>query len=140
MFMVMKRVSLPAAVSVWIFICCMSLPPVAQGQSQSQPVKPAGKPSMEPNRQKAAQSSAQMDVLRQLSVSLETLVAKVSPAVVEVLVTGFGPVEDATGNKTAVVGRQSALGSGVIVDPEGYIITNAHVLTNARNIEVVVTT
>jgi serine protease Do len=138
MFIVMKRLSLSAAVSLWIFICCTSMPLVTRGQSQ--PAKPAGKPSIELNRQKAAQSSEQIDVLRQLNVSLETLVAKVSPAVVEVLVAGFGPVEDAAGNKTAVVGRQSTLGSGVIVDPEGYIITNAHVLANARNIEVVVTT
>ena len=64
---------------------------------------------------------------------------KVSPAVVEVLVTGFGPVEQTDDNKTALVGRQSKVGSGVIVDPVGYIITNAHVVSNARSIDVTIT-
>jgi len=70
--------------------------------------------------------------------SLQTLVAKVSPAVVEVLVTGLGPVEETDEDKTALVGRQSKEGSGVIVDPGGYIVTNAHVVGGARSIEVVV--
>src|ERR1035441_6427257 len=34
------------------------------------------------------------------------------------------------------VAEQEASGSGVIVDPDGYIITNAHVVRNARRIEV----
>ena len=33
--------------------------------------------------------------------------------------------------------RQSSLGSGVIVDPAGYIITNNHVIANADEIKIV---
>src|SRR5262245_9645382 len=66
------------------------------------------------------------DALHQLDTALKTLTARVSPAVVEVLVSGFGGDSDDSGN-TAVVSRQQSVGSGVIVDPSGYIITNAHV-------------
>src|SRR5271166_5683433 len=34
------------------------------------------------------------NLLRELDSSLETLVAKVSPAVVQIMVTGYGPVEE----------------------------------------------
>jgi len=37
-----------------------------------------------------------------------------------------------------VIGRQRAIGSGVIVDPQGYIVTNAHVVKGAQQIDVVV--
>src|SRR6266568_6171621 len=68
------------------------------------------------------------EVLQQLNSALEGLVAKVSPAVVQILVSGLGPVENGNRNDTAKIGRQHALGSGVIVDPNGYIMTNAHVI------------
>ncbi len=42
------------------------------------------------------------------------------------------------GQTSVVIGRQRAIGSGVIVDPEGYIVTNAHVLNGAEKIEVFV--
>ena len=37
------------------------------------------------------------------------------------MVTGFGTVDDAAGNKTALVARQSKLGSGVIGQPMTYV-------------------
>src|SRR6185436_6244151 len=36
-----------------------------------------------------------------------------------------------------VVGRQRRLASGVIIDPDGYIITNAHVVNGGQRIEII---
>jgi serine protease Do len=86
-----------------------------------------------------AQTRQNPDLLHQLSSSLEDVVGKVSPAVVQIIVTGYGPVGgDAQGN-TALIARQRVTGSGVIVDPAGYIITNAHVVSGAQKIQVLLT-
>ena len=67
--------------------------------------------------------------LRQFSDSIAALVTRVSPTVVQVLVTGYGPVESSREKTTdLVLGRQRSLASGVIIDPSGYIVTNAHVI------------
>src|SRR5712692_1815396 len=85
-----------------------------------------------------AAESQPLNPLRQYSDSIAALVKRVSPTVVQVLVTGYGPVDSAHGNATDLVfGRQRSLASGVIVDPSGYIVTNAHVVAGAKRIEVV---
>jgi serine protease Do len=79
------------------------------------------------------------NVLHQLNESIEALVQRVSPSVVQIQVTGFGTAEESDrGQAELLVGRRRAIGSGVIVDPEGYIVTNAHVVNGAQNIEVIV--
>jgi len=85
------------------------------------------------------QSARASDSLHQLNDSVESLVERVSPSVVQIMVTGYGSTEESDrGQTSVVVGRQRAIGSGVIVDPEGYIVTNAHVLTGAVKVEVIV--
>ncbi len=79
------------------------------------------------------------NTLRKLNESVDALIKKVSPSVVQILVTGYGPVDSAEHSNTAIViGRQRAIGSGFVIDPAGYIITNAHVVTGAQRVQVVV--
>jgi serine protease Do len=73
--------------------------------------------------------------LSELSQSLQDLAERVSPSVVQVFVTGYAePDEDDRAPAEPVLERSS--GSGVIVDPDGYIVTNAHVIERATRIEV----
>jgi serine protease Do len=75
-------------------------------------------------------------VLQQLNSAIEQLTARISPAVVQILVTGYGALEENSHSQTALVTRERAIGSGVIVDPNGYIMTNAHVVEGAQRIHV----
>jgi serine protease Do len=80
----------------------------------------------------AAKSAGQFDSM------VDALIKKVSPSVVQIIVTAYAPLEDnSRGNAGAVIGRQRASGSGFVIDAEGYIITNAHVVNGAQRIEVV---
>ena len=83
-----------------------------------------------------SKAPASSNLLRALDSSLETVVSKVSRAVVQIVVTGYGPLED-HGHATASIVRQHAIGTGIIVDPDGYIITNAHVVEGAQRIRVI---
>jgi serine protease Do len=81
------------------------------------------------------------EILHQMNSSFQTLVKRVSPAVVEVLVTGFGAADedDEDSSAPSSIGRERSLGSGVIVDPDGYIVTNYHVVKGADRVRVVLT-
>ncbi len=78
-----------------------------------------------------------LDALRQFNSSLITLAKRVSPAVVQIMVTGYAPTKaSGRNNNTAVIAREHALGSGVILASDGYIVTNAHVVEGAQRIQV----
>ncbi|HXM15276.1 MAG TPA: trypsin-like peptidase domain-containing protein, partial [Candidatus Eremiobacteraceae bacterium] len=95
------------------------------------------------NAQNPITTDKSADMMRQMSASFENLVKRVSPAVVEVQVTGFGSTddddEDNDNDSKSSTGRQRSLGSGVVVDPDGYIITNYHVVKGAERVRVVLT-
>jgi serine protease Do len=75
------------------------------------------------------------EAMRLMSDSFESLARHVSPAVVEVLVTGFGS-DDENDKNSGAVGRERSLGSGVIIDSSGYIVTNHHVVDGAERVRV----
>jgi serine protease Do len=122
-----------------IFLVSMTSALVPEALAQQAPTqKSTASASQKPA---AAQTSAPKPfepppVLQQLNGALESLAARVSPAVVQILVTGYGPLKEEDRSETALIVRQHAVGSGVIVDPEGYIITNAHVVEGAQRIRV----
>jgi len=87
-----------------------------------------------------APAKAGVDVIHEMNAAFESLVKHVSPAVVEVLVTGYGTDEEDEDEKApSPFGRERSLGSGVIIDPDGYIITNFHVVKGADRVRVVLT-
>jgi len=78
------------------------------------------------------------EVLNQFSGTVQALARKVSASVVQVLVTGLRPLgESSRGETSTVVGKQHGIGSGAIVDADGYIMTNAHVITDSHRVQVV---
>jgi serine protease Do len=81
-------------------------------------------------------SKVDVDPLHQLNNSVRGLVKRVAPSVVQILVSGYGPVEDNHGNTNLTLGRQQSIGSGVIIAEDGYILTNAHVVRGAHRVQV----
>ena len=94
--------------------------------------------SLVPSAAAQTQGKPEDNTLRKLNESVDALIRKVSPSVVQILVTGYGPLEETkSGNTGVVIGRQRAIGSGFVIDPDGYIITNAHVVSGAQVVQVV---
>ena len=94
--------------------------------------------TQEKNEAAKPQASADSSsTLQNMDSEIADIAAKVMPAIVQIDVSGFGPADEESGD-TSVLTRQRALGSGVIVDPDGYIVTNAHVVAGAQSIQVLV--
>ncbi len=95
-------------------------------------------PSSNPASRVAALAAAK-DTLHELSDSIEALSGSVSQAVVQVFSTGYTLSEeegDSNTTNTGLVTKQHSSGSGVILSSDGYIVTNNHVVKNARRIRI----
>jgi S1-C subfamily serine protease len=72
--------------------------------------------------------------LQALSGDFARVVSRVQPAVVHVVVTAL-ELDDA--DHGLVVGEERRDGAGVLLTPDGYLLTNAHVVDGARRVQVV---
>ena len=79
--------------------------------------------------------AADSTTIAKLSDSLEQIARKAGPAVVQIFATGYST----EGNRgSALLTHQRSTGSGVVLAAEGYIVTNAHVVLGAREVEVLI--
>ncbi len=73
-----------------------------------------------------------------LDEDLQALAEKVGPAVVTIEVSGLTTVQDPNTRQTTYVAKEQGVGSGIVIDASGYILTNAHVVEHATSVSVLV--
>ena len=84
----------------------------------------------------AAQPSPLPSRLSLLSAEFRQLARKVNPAVVRVTSIGYRQLDEDESDEPGVASRQQSSGAGVIIRPDGYIVTNAHVVLGAQKVQV----
>lgn len=104
--------------------------PVARGDAHAGQAAPA--PASAANRVPDAADA--------LSNAIEATASTAGAAVVQIFATAYAAAESGSQGAADLIRTQRASGSGVIVDPTGYIVTNAHVVRGAMRIRVEVPT
>ncbi len=83
-----------------------------------------------------AAAQPQPGPLSQLSAGFQQLSRRVQASVVRVNSVGYRQLEPEESEEPGVAARQQSSGSGVIIDPEGLIVTNAHVVVGSQRVQV----
>lgn len=85
-------------------------------------------------------AAAGSSILREYDQALDQIAERAMRSVVQIDVTSYSLPEhgQGQGEDSQNFQRQRALGSGVIVDPDGYIVTNNHVVSGALRIRVTI--
>ena len=75
--------------------------------------------------------------LEDINRSFESLARRVGPSIVQILVSGYSPSSGIVRNTGDLLAKRRQTGSGVILDADGYIVTNAHVVEGSQRVQVV---
>lgn len=128
---------LALAISVLYFWRAYTLttPRVATGTSEVTTAESSSQAATQPSPAPPVIGGT-LSTLAQLDRDFQTLVQRVRPAVVSITAENERRVNTMQPGLFGIMRLPPNLGSGVIVSPDGHIVTNLHVIRNARAIQV----